>query len=233
MKEVYGPFIDRATAMERGLRHYFDGRPCRNGHISVRGVKKWNCLACDRAHKAEERVRDPERVRANEKRTRKKNVIAVRARISEWRSRNPEKVKDYSVARNTRVHTDAQFGERQREYQRRWKAEQRRLSSNTAVGAKLRCRVNAALRNQSAHRQLGVVQLLGCSLDDLRKHLEAQWLPGMCWDNWTRDGWHIDHIRPCASFDLSDPEQQRECFHYTNLQPLWWEENLEKGAKYV
>lgn len=44
--------------------------------------------------------------------------------------------------------------------------------------------------------------------------------------------WHIDHIKPCASFDLTDPEEQKECFHYTNLQPLWAKDNLNKGAKY-
>jgi len=52
----------------------------------------------------------------------------------------------------------------------------------------------------------------------------------MSWDNYGYRGWHIDHIRPCASFDLTDPEQQRECFHYTNLQPLWWQDNLRKGT---
>lgn len=54
----------------------------------------------------------------------------------------------------------------------------------------------------------------------------------MTWENYGVHGWHIDHIRPCKSFDLTDPEQQKECFHYTNLQPLWWWENLEKGGKW-
>jgi hypothetical protein len=44
--------------------------------------------------------------------------------------------------------------------------------------------------------------------------------------------WHVDHIRPCASFDLTDPEQQAICFHYTNLQPLWAIDNIKKGARY-
>jgi hypothetical protein len=83
-------------------------------------------------------------------------------------------------------------------------------------------------RNKSAKTQ----DLLGCSIEDLKKHLEASFEPGMTWDNWQHDGWHIDHIRPCASFDLTDPGQQRQCFHYTNLQPLWAADNIRKGAKH-
>lgn len=73
--------------------------------------------------------------------------------------------------------------------------------------------------------------LVGCTMEELRCHLERQFLPGMTWENYGKHGWHIDHIRPCASFDLTDPEQQRQCFHYTNLQPLWALDNIRKGAK--
>jgi hypothetical protein len=72
------------------------------------------------------------------------------------------------------------------------------------------------------------MQLVGCSAASLRAHLQDQFLPGMTWDNF--GGWEIDHIRPCASFDLTDPAQQRQCFHYTNLQPLWAEDNRRKAA---
>ena len=53
----------------------------------------------------------------------------------------------------------------------------------------------------------------------------------MTWQNHTVTGWHIDHIMPCSNFDLSKPEQQKECFHYTNLQPLWYDENIRKSNK--
>jgi len=58
-----------------------------------------------------------------------------------------------------------------------------------------------------------------------------QFKPGMTWDNYGYYGWHIDHKVPCSNFDLSKPEEQYKCFHYTNLQPLWAEENLIKGGK--
>lgn len=77
------------------------------------------------------------------------------------------------------------------------------------------------------------VKLLGASVSFVKSHIERQFQDGMTWQNYGRYGWHIDHIRPCASFDLSDPEQQRECFHYTNLQPLWAFDNLSKNAKWA
>jgi hypothetical protein len=74
-------------------------------------------------------------------------------------------------------------------------------------------------------------KLLGCTIRYLRTWLENNFKEGMNWQNWGRKGWHIDHIRPCASFDLSKESEQRKCFHYSNLQPLWWYENLAKKDK--
>ena len=73
------------------------------------------------------------------------------------------------------------------------------------------------------------MKLCGCSLEKLKQHLESQFTEGMTWDN--KGDWHVDHIKPCASFDLTNPEEQKKCFHYTNLQPLWALDNMKKGAK--
>ena len=75
------------------------------------------------------------------------------------------------------------------------------------------------------------MNLLGCTIQEAREYLEKQFKEGMTWENHGHETWHIDHIIPCASFDLTDPEQQKKCFHYTNLQPLWAKENMSKGAK--
>ena len=72
---------------------------------------------------------------------------------------------------------------------------------------------------------------VGCTKEELKMHIELQFKDGMTWENYGQ--WHIDHIRPCASFDLLDPEQARQCTHYTNLQPLWAKDNLSKGSKYI
>ena len=73
------------------------------------------------------------------------------------------------------------------------------------------------------------LKLLGCSATELWNHLEKQFKPKMTRKNYGK--WHVDHIRPCASFDLTNPKQQQICFHYTNLQPLWAIDNIKKGVK--
>jgi len=69
-----------------------------------------------------------------------------------------------------------------------------------------------------------------CKVDELKEYLESQFEEGMTWDNWSRDGWHIDHIVPLSFFDLIDSEQVKKACHYTNLQPLWAEDNLRKSS---
>lgn len=114
-----------------------------------------------------------------------------------------------------------------REKVRLRKIHRRKNDVNYMLRCKLRTRIFLAIRGYE--KAAGTCELLGASLDIVRKHIESLWKPGMTWSNWTRDGWHVDHIKPCASFDLTDPEQQKQCFNYTNLQPLWWRENLSKG----
>lgn len=99
-----------------------------------------------------------------------------------------------------------------------------------AILWQLRIRLCDLLRRRRGVKSQPFNALVGCSLSDLRRHLESQFLEGMTWTN--RRLWEVDHIRPCASFDLTDPVQQRECFHYTNLRPLWREENRRKGARW-
>ena len=93
----------------------------------------------------------------------------------------------------------------------------------------LRTGVKDALKGRRKSKP--TLKLLGCTIEELWKHFESNFQPGMTRENHGR--WHIDHIRPCASFNLSDPEQQQKCFHYTNLQPLWAIDNMKKGSKII
>ena len=96
------------------------------------------------------------------------------------------------------------------------------------AAAVLRTRICIALRAADASKSARTFELLGASIEKVRAHLESQFKLGMSWDNWSLHGWHVDHIKPCASFDLTDPEQQKACFHYSNLQPLWAKDNFSK-----
>jgi len=71
-------------------------------------------------------------------------------------------------------------------------------------------------------------ELLGCSIKFFKEHIEKQFQKDMSWD---KRNFVLDHILPCSSFDLSDLTQLKQCFHYTNVQPLTWEENSKKSNK--
>lgn len=107
----------------------------------------------------------------------------------------------------------------------------RNIDIEFKITENLRRRVRSALRNNSKSQK--TLELIGCTPKDLKIHLESQFTEGMSWSNYGLNGWHIDHIKPCSSFDLTDPDQQKECFHYTNLQPLWAVDNLSKGNTYA
>ena len=89
----------------------------------------------------------------------------------------------------------------------------------------LRSRITAAVSKKHGD----TMNLVGCDIQSLCNHLESLFEEGMNWDNY--GDWHIDHIKPCAAFDLSQPDQQKKCFHYSNLQPLWAEDNLRKASR--
>lgn len=107
----------------------------------------------------------------------------------------------------------------------------------------IRVRIRKAIQN--GYKSASSQELLGDTIYNVKIFLESKFTKGMNWENYGKDGWHIDHIKPCDAFDLSDPEQQKACFHYTNLQPLWstrdiamsygegsdYIGNLEKGYK--
>jgi hypothetical protein len=95
----------------------------------------------------------------------------------------------------------------------------------------LRNRLRDAVKNN--YKAGSAVKDLGCSIKELKQHLESKFLPGMSWDNWTFYGWHIDHIKPLSSFNLRDRNQLLEACHYTNLQPLWATDNLIKSDNII
>lgn len=128
-------------------------------------------------------------------------------------------------------------------YKNKWARFKTKTDPNFRLTMALRSRLtNALKRIQKAVLQANfetikiqkadsTFNLIGCDLFFLKNHLEKGFDKNMNWANYGLY-WHVDHIRPCASFDLTDHEQQRICFHYSNLQPLEAKENMRKGAKW-
>lgn len=95
-----------------------------------------------------------------------------------------------------------------------------------------RVRVSQGIKNNVKSQR--TINLIGCTIQQLKQHLESQFKPGMSWDNYGKGigKWSIDHIKPICLFDLTKEEEQKKCFHYSNLQPLWTIDNSLKGGNY-
>lgn len=123
-----------------------------------------------------------------------------------WKKNNKDRVKTQSSLRHRlKMRDDAQFYNRH--------------LSITSIGYAIR-------KNQKKGR---IIDAIGCSVDELKRHLEQQFVSGMSWENKGRFGWHVDHIIPLSMFDLTNDYQFKIANHYTNLRPLWWRDNLKKS----
>jgi len=149
------------------------------------------------------RLKHKERDKKYAKEYRIKNINKIKKRMKSYRIRSRKKIAAYV---RTRFKNDIHF----------------RIRMN------LRHRIYLALKGTVKSKK--TIDLLGISIDNFWSHLESKFKLGMNKNNYGKK-WHIDHVVPCASFDLTKPEEQFKCFHYTNLQPLWAKENLKKGAK--
>jgi len=152
---------------------------------------------------------------------REKNQKRLAAQKAEYYEKNKEKISQYKK--------DWASGNRRRINKRvaKWKREKYATDIDFRITCNLRRRVNKALHGIAKSRS--TLELLGCSVDELKRHLELQFEEGMSWDNY--GDWHIDHIVPCAAFDMTNAEERKKCFHHTNLQPLWACDNLKKGSR--
>lgn len=131
-----------------------------------------------------------------------------------------------------------------KDYAKEWRtthADERRIYKRNYANNKLKTDINFKLTYQlrdrlrkaikSGQKSGSAVRDLGCTIPEFKLYLEAKFQLGMSWDNYGKFGWHIDHIIPLYSFNLSNREELLKAVHYTNLQPLWAEENWEKQRR--
>jgi hypothetical protein len=214
LEEKWGIEIGVGTirqAKARGWEHYLTGEECANGHVDAKKTDRRQCLQCrhdeSRTEESHQRAKqwrrdNPERYKESMDEYYEANSEAIRERSKQWARDNPERV---------------------RERQRALRATpEGRLIHN------LRNRVNKIMNRIDIAKDNTTMELLGCDVQTAKSHIESQFTVGMSWDNY--GDWDIDHIRPCASFNLAKPEEQRKAFHYQNLQPLW--STPEKALKH-
>lgn len=195
-------------------------KPLSEFNFSRPNVYRSNCKACQSKKDKEYNLKNKERKRKKHREWRLKNKELIKLKRKQyyqknkqtlinktiqWRKNNPEKVSQY-----------------RRQY------EQYRMDRDIEFKLRkiLRNRLNNAIKNN--FKSGSAIKNLGCTITELKKHLESQFQEGMTWDN--HGDWHIDHIKPLAKFNLSKLKELKKACHYTNLQPLWAKDNLKKGA---
>ena len=134
----------------------------------------------------------------------------TRKKENEWRSIHPEATKAISKRKHQRNKTNPQ------------------AKMKNCLRQAVRRRIRQIQGNED--KAGSGVKDLGCSIEVFTKYIESLWQPGQNWSNYGKWGWVVDHIKPLASFDLTVREQLLEACHYTNLRPMWWQDNLEKGT---
>lgn len=143
-----------------------------------------------------------------------------------WKAHNPERTRELSRKSATeffKKHPDRVRQNARASVKRRLKTDpEYKLLHN------LRRRLNKVLNGAGKSKK--TKELLGCSPAELKKYLERLFLPGMNWLNYGL--WHVDHKKPCVLFNMTDPQEQAACFHFSNLQPLWAKDNQRKGVSF-
>lgn len=191
-----------------------------------------------------------EEINAYQRRWRSENEEYRREKHRKWRAQNKElvaaKARAYYLANRERLiarqkERDARNKEhvqkRKAAYAHRTKSERRiknlaymnrrnREDVSFNLQNRLRCRLYSLLKKGGVRKTASALLLVGCPLADLRVHIEKQFVGEMAWDNFGQ--WELDHIRPCCSFDFRNEAEQRACFHYSNLRPLWRADNRRK-----
>ena len=183
--------------------------------------------AYDREWKRKERLKNPEKARAY-----------GRLKYQKMR-KNPESLKnhrEYHKEYSKKYNQTEKRKTYRREWMRAWNKKntkriykQRRARPYERLASVIRSRIYDVLKH--GRKSQKTERLIGISIKELKIYLESQFKEGMTWENYGFYVWHIDHRLPLSSFDLDNPEEQKKAFHYTNLQPMWAKENLQKHSK--
>lgn len=177
-----------------------------------------------------------------------KNKEDVKQLVSSYRKNNKVKIEEYQIKnkKNRQVYSKQHYEKNKdhireyhtkwnnenKEWYREWEKNQRINNPHFKIKKALRCRIWFALNSQNANKQNKTKELLGCSIEEYKQHLESQFKPEMNWKNYGTV-WEIDHIISISSFDLTNIEEQLKCFNFTNTQPLFKTTAIAESFGYI
>lgn len=153
------------------------------------------------------------------------NRSKTRQAVKKWYQKNKEKLKK---VRDSRTKEQKEIDK----IKNRILKQKYRKNPIFRLENALRQRIYSAIKGKTKKSE-STKALLGCTFEFFKEYIENQFIEEMSWENYGVFGWHIDHIKPLVIFDLSDPEQQKECFHYSNMRPLWAKENLSRQSEFT
>jgi hypothetical protein len=156
-------------------------------------------------------------------------------RMKNWRDNNSEKIKEinikYELNNKEKIREyHVVYDKSNLEYKRKRYNNLYKTNINFKIVELLRKRILSALKNNS--KSLKTKEIVGCSIEEFKIYIESQFLPEFTWENWG-SVWELDHIKPCSKFDLSKKEEQLECFHYINHQPLFKTTKIAEQYGYI
>ena len=181
----------------------------------------------------------------NKSDTKDKKHEQCKSCLREYYLNNKERINKYSRENNKKYYPKNK--ENALKYQRKYYKKNKKKQIKKGIERKkkrykndiqyrlkmvLSVRFNYLLRRKKVYKKCRVYELLGCDLEFFKNHISSKFLPEMNFDNYAKI-WEIDHIKPCSSFNLEDIEQQKQCFHYTNTQPLFITTKIAKSFGYT
>lgn len=166
-----------------------------------------------------------------------KNKEDINKKSKKWYDKNKEKhtkcVIKYQL-NNPEIKKKAvqKWQKNNREYFKKWRKEKYDNDPNFKLRITLSVRLSDILRKNKSYKTSSIIKLIGCTLDELKQYIQNQFKPEFNWNNWG-EVWELDHIISCSKFDLINLEQQKQCFHYTNLRPIFKTTKIAESFGYI
>ena len=233
--------ISRKEAIEKGLKMYFTGKPCKYGHVTERRASTGVCLECEKEYNREYWVQNKDQIKEYKKGFWKEYYQQNKERIKEYqkdyREQNKEYWKDYREQNKEQI---KDYREQNKEYWKDYREQNKeqlneynrnRYATDDNFKTLILCRsmLQRTLKATKSTKDTRTHEMLGYCNEQLKSSIESKFLEGMSWNNY--GDWHVDHIYPVARYIRDGVEDPSIINALDNLIPMWAEHNMEKGDR--